>query len=45
MAGVFIAFLSLTQFIIAPVFEKRNELRGKLGSKQKPLVEMNKLAG
>lgn len=42
-AGVFIAFFILIQWIIAPVFEKRNELRDRLAAKQNILVEMNKL--
>ncbi|MCU0599616.1 MAG: type II secretion system protein M [Desulfobacterales bacterium] len=42
-AGVFIAFFVLIQFIITPVFERRNELRERLNTKKEMLVEMNKL--
>lgn len=44
-AGVFIAFFVLIQFIISPVFERRNELRERLSSKKEMLLEMNKLQG
>jgi len=42
-AGIFIAFFIFIQFIISPVFEKRNELRERLTAKQNILAEMNKL--
>ena len=42
-AGVFIAFFIFVQFIISPVFEKRNELRGRLAAKQTTVTEMKKL--
>jgi general secretion pathway protein M len=42
-AGVFIALFILIQFIISPVFDRRDELRERLASKQEILVEMNKL--
>jgi general secretion pathway protein M len=42
-AGVFIAFFIFNQFIISPVFEKRNELRDRLDAKKNIVTEMNKL--
>lgn len=42
-AGLFIAVFLLIQFIIVPVFEKRDELRGRLASKEGILSEMNHL--
>jgi general secretion pathway protein M len=42
-AGVFIALFILIQFVISPVFERRNELRDKLAAKKDMLVEMNNL--
>jgi general secretion pathway protein M len=42
-AGIFIVFFLFIQFIITPVFEKRNELIERLDSKQNTVAEMNKL--
>ncbi len=42
-AGIFIAFFVLVQFVISPVFDRRNELRERLAAKQAALLEMEKL--
>jgi general secretion pathway protein M len=42
-ACVFVAFFILIQFVISPVFERRNELRERLTAKENILAEMNKL--
>lgn len=42
-AGVFLAFFIITQFIIMPVFEKRNELSQKVTEKEDTLLDMQLL--
>lgn len=42
-AGVLISVFIIVQLAIVPVFDKRNDLRDRLASKQSILVEMNKL--
>ena len=42
-AAVFIAFFVLIQFVISPVFDRRNELRERLAAKETSLIEMKKL--
>jgi general secretion pathway protein M len=42
-AGVFISFFLFIQFIVSPVFEKRNDLRERLNSKRNMVAEMSKL--
>jgi len=42
-AGVFLAFFIITQFIIMPVFEKRNELGEQVTEKKNTLLDMKLL--